>query len=104
MKLASFGKYESMNTDQMRSCPEIDALLVERIAGEFSADKKNSVESHLTDCTCASQDQELSKVWQKFDTLSDPEIPTQLYQTTHDMILGDLQMGKNLMSMDSKDF
>lgn len=85
-----------MNTEQMRSCPDIDSLLVKRIAGELSADEKNSVESHLAGCTsCTGEEQGLSEVWQKFDTLSDPEIPTKLYETTHETILDLLKWEKS---------
>lgn len=84
-----------MNTEQMKSCPEIDSLLVKRIAGELSADEKSSVGSHLTGCVCCvNQNQELRKVWQNFDTLSDPEIPATLYQTTYETILDRLKWDK----------
>jgi Putative zinc-finger len=89
MKLA---KHTRMNTEQMRSCPDISSLLVKRIAGELSADEKNYVESHLAGCaSCTGEEQGLSKVWQKFDTLPDPEIPPKLYEATHETILGHLK-------------
>ena len=85
-----------MNIERIGSCPEIDALLVKRIAGELSADEKNSVESHLAGCaSCVGQEQELSKTSQKFDALLNPEIPTKLYQTTHETILGHLKSEKS---------
>ena len=85
-------KHTWMNTEPMRSCPEICSLLVKRIAGELSTDDKNYVESHLAGCaSCAGEEQWLSKVWQKFDTLPDPEIPTKLYEATHETILGHLK-------------
>ena len=85
-----------MNIERIGSCPEIDALLIKRIAGELSADEKNSVESHLAGCaSCVGQEQELSKTWQKFDALLNPKIPTKLYQTTHETILGHLKWEKS---------
>lgn len=81
-----------MNTEQMRSCPDIYSLLVKRIAGELLADEKNYVESHLAGCaSCTGEEQWLSKVWQNFGTLPEPEIPTKLYETTHEKILGNLE-------------
>ena len=85
-----------MNTEQIRSCLEIHSLLVKRIAGELSADEKNSVKSHLARCvSCAGEEQGLNKAWQKFDTLLDPQIPPKLYETTHETILGHLKAEKS---------
>jgi len=81
-----------MNTEQTRSCPEIDSLLIKQISGELSADDKNYIESHLAGCaSCVGEEQWLSKVWQKFDTLPDPEIPPKLYEATHETILSHLK-------------
>jgi len=93
MKLA---KHTRMNTEQTRSCPEIDSLLIKQISGELSADDKNYIESHLAGCaSCVGEEQWLSKVWQKFDTLPDPEIPPKLYETTHETILDHLKWEKS---------
>jgi len=81
-----------MNTEQTRSCPEIDSLLIKQISGELSPDDKNYIESHLAGCaSCVGEEQWLSKVWQKFDTLPDPEIPPKLYEATHETILSHLK-------------
>ena len=85
-----------MNIERIGSCPEIDALLVKRIAGELSADEKNYAESHLAGCaSCLGEERELSETWLKFDGFLDPEIPTKLYQTTHETILGYLKWEKS---------
>ena len=67
-------------------------MLIKQISGELSADDKNYIESHLAGCaSCVGEEQWLSKVWQKFDTLPDPEIPPKLYEATHETILGHLE-------------
>lgn len=81
-----------MNVERIIDCPEIDSLLVKRIAGELTADESTSVESHLAGCvSCIGQEQELSKAWKRLEFLQVPEIPRELFETTEQRVLARLK-------------
>ena len=87
----SFG----MNTAAQKSCRKIEPLLAARVAGELAADEANPVDTHLSVCSaCVSEEQGLADIWQKLNLLPEPEIPTVLYETTHEKILSQLKRGK----------
>ena len=85
-----------MNAGQIMGCRQIDPLLVKQLAGELSADERNSLEAHLAAClSCFDEGQKLDKVWKQLEALPDSGIPPKLYEATYAMIRGSLQWEKS---------
>jgi hypothetical protein len=86
-----------MNLEQKRGCQDLESLLVKKVTGELLPTEKEFLDSHMVKCVfCVAKEQELAKEWQSFDSLPAPEIPTELYENTRDLILGHLKREKFL--------
>ena len=70
-----------MNLEKKKmTCKDSESLLVKKITGELLPQERQSLESHLAQCTfCVAQEQELAKEGQNFDSLPAPYIPAVLY-------------------------
>ncbi len=85
-----------MSPDKERDCKEFTSLLVKKITGEILFQEERALDIHLAYCSsCVTEERELSAIFQGLDSLPDPEIPTELHESTRQMILGDLKRGKN---------
>jgi anti-sigma factor RsiW len=92
-----------MNSEDNGSCKEFSSLLVKKISGEIASHEKPALESHLAQCaSCAIEERELSAIWQRFDSLPVPEIPTELHENTRGLVLGHLKREKPRFAWFSK--
>ena len=85
-----------MNPEQKAGCRDFSSLLVKKITGGIIAQEKRTLDSHLTRCpSCAIEERELIAIFQKLDSPPNPEIPTELFENTRQMILGKLKREKS---------
>ncbi|SRR6266545_4763494 len=71
---------------------EFVSLLVKKIAGELLREENQSLQSHLAQCaSCMAQEQELTQVWQRLESLQVPEISTELFEKTEQTVLARLK-------------
>ena len=85
-----------MNPEQKGSCKEFSSLVVKKITGGILAQEQRSLDSHLAQCpSCAIEERELIAIFQRLDSLPDPEIPTELYENTRQTILDRLKQERS---------
>lgn len=71
---------------------EFGSLLVKKIAGELLSEEYQSLQSHLAQCaSCMAQEQELTRVWQRLESLQVPEMFTELFEKTEQTVLAHLK-------------
>lgn len=81
-----------MNPEQKESCKQFGSLLVKKITGEILAQEKQALDVHLAQCSsCATEEREFTAIFRKLDSLPDPQIPVELYESTRQTILGRLK-------------
>lgn len=86
-----------MNHEQKMTCDDFTSLLIKKTTGELLPVEKDFLEAHLAYCaSCASDEQELSRAWNRYGDLPLPEIPIELYEKTRERILGQLRQEKAL--------
>jgi hypothetical protein len=86
-----------MNHEQKMTCDDFASLLIKKTTGELLPVEKDFLEAHLAYCaSCASDEQELSRAWNRYGDLPLPEIPIELYEKTRERILGQLRQEKSL--------
>ena len=85
-----------MSPENNERCEDFESRLVRNITGELLPEEKRSLESHLAQCvSCVAKEEELVREWQNFDSLPVPEIPTELYENTRQLILNHLMREKS---------
>ena len=85
-----------MSLEQKENCKEFSSLLVKKITGEILSHEKQALGTHLAQCpSCAIEERELTTVFQRLDSLPDPEIPAELYENTRQTVLNRIKREKS---------
>ena len=86
-----------MNPDKNKACGDFSSLLIKRMTGAILPGESQALKNHLDQCGfCKAEERELTGVWQKMNSLPDPEVPAELYEKTRQSILGDLRRAPSL--------
>lgn len=81
-----------MSPESNRTCEDLESSLVKKITGELLPQEERSLATHLSQCTsCVAKQRDLTRVWQRFDSLQGAEIPKELYDKTRDTVLGHMR-------------
>lgn len=73
------------------------------MAGDLLPNEEEYLDRHLLACaSCAREGQELNKIWQRFGSLPEPQIPAKLEKRTRETILGYLKWERALLPLTSK--
>lgn len=87
----------------MKNCSDIDSLLIRQFTGDLLPDERDYLESHLVECaSCADEEQGLNRMWRRFDSLPEPQIPANLHKRTRERINGYLKWERVLRPLVSK--
>ena len=71
--------------------------MIRKLAGNLSPDEEDYLDRHLAECAaCASVGQDLGKIWQRFGSLPEPQIPAKLEKKARETTLGYLKWERAL--------